>query len=357
MIGRAKVQTAHHRATLWITAAVFTLAYIVAPVTSANAKPDITKLDGATSINVSARPFNRWERGKDSDTFGRLIFRGGLTLSSPSAYFGGFSGLAVAPDGGSLVAVSDAGFWLRAHISYGKDGAPVGLSKAEVGPMRALSGRRLDGVRETDAEGIVLTSGSPYAGEALITFERLHRVGVFPMTKDGVAKPKRYLKLPKYIKGLHDNRGIEAVTLLRGGRHNGAALIFAEGRRDARGHMRGWLLKGGGSQEIFLTRSDDFDVTDVAGLPDGGLLVLERYFSWVRGVRMRLRHVPAKEVRAGKVMRGEVLVAATGRQRIDNMEGLAVHRDKTGATIVTLISDDNFKFFQSTILLQFELRE
>jgi len=40
---------------------------------------------------------------------------------------------------------------------------------------------------------------------------------------------------------------------------------------------------------------------------------------------------------------------------IDNMEGLAVHRNAKGETILTLISDDNFSSFQRTLLLQFAL--
>ena len=36
------------------------------------------------------------------------------------------------------------------------------------------------------------------------------------------------------------------------------------------------------------------------------------------------------------------------------MEGLCVHQEQ-GATILTLISDDNFSFIQRTMLLEFEL--
>ena len=39
---------------------------------------------------------------------------------------------------------------------------------------------------------------------------------------------------------------------------------------------------------------------------------------------------------------------------IDNMEGLAIHRE-AGRTIVTMISDDNYSSLQRTILLEFDL--
>jgi hypothetical protein len=38
------------------------------------------------------------------------------------------------------------------------------------------------------------------------------------------------------------------------------------------------------------------------------------------------------------------------------MEGIAVHRDARGETVVSLISDDNFNhFLQHTVFLQFTL--
>jgi hypothetical protein len=41
--------------------------------------------------------------------------------------------------------------------------------------------------------------------------------------------------------------------------------------------------------------------------------------------------------------------------QIDNMEGLAMHRNAQGETILTLVSDDNFSPVQRTLLLQFAL--
>ena len=52
-----------------------------------------------------------------------------------------------------------------------------------------------------------------------------------------------------------------------------------------------------------------------------------------------------------------MLFDADGSYNIDNMEGVAVHRNGDGATILTLISDDNFSFFQRTLLLQFALAD
>ena len=112
----------------------------------------------------------------------------------------------------------------------------------------------------------------------------------------------------------------------------------------------------GQPKPLALTNPEGFDITDAAALRDGSLLVLERRFRWSEGVKMRLRHIAAKRVKPGQVLSGRTLIRADLRYHIDNMEGLAVHVDKRGRTILTMISDDNFNaFLQRTILLQFEL--
>ena len=51
----------------------------------------------------------------------------------------------------------------------------------------------------------------------------------------------------------------------------------------------------------------------------------------------------------------ESCLKLTDSFNIDNMEGIAVHKSRNNETIVTLISDDNFNFFQRTLLMQFKL--
>jgi hypothetical protein len=48
-----------------------------------------------------------------------------------------------------------------------------------------------------------------------------------------------------------------------------------------------------------------------------------------------------------------VLETKTGD--FDNLEGISVWRDATGAIRVTMVSDDNFMFFQQTQLVEFSL--
>ena len=49
------------------------------------------------------------------------------------------------------------------------------------------------------------------------------------------------------------------------------------------------------------------------------------------------------------------LIVADLAYQIDNMEGIAVHTNAAGETILTLVSDDNFSVIQRNLLLQFAL--
>ena len=102
-----------------------------------------------------------------------------------------------------------------------------------------------------------------------------------------------------------------------------------------------------------LGRADDYDVADCAFLPGGDLLTLERRFRWLDGVRVRLRRFSGAEIRPGARIGGELILDADMGYEIDNLEGLSVWRDGGGATMLTLVSDDNFNWFQRTLLLEF----
>jgi len=334
-------------------ASALAAAFVFGQTTLSHAKPRLKGLE-PQAIKISARPILSFGRTrKPGRRAGKLVWLGGLRLSSSSDYFGGFSGLSISPDGKRLFAASDAGFWMTANITQ-RNGALASLTNGRVGPFRALSGRVLAGQREVDAESVSLESGTLDNGELLIAFEQIHRVGRFPVRNGEIGKPLRYLSLPPYIKGLHGNRGLEGLERLEGP-NKGTLVMFAEGRRNTQGNLRGWMIRNGKSREIFMKPIKGFDITGLAALPDGGFLALERRFRWSEGVKMRIRRIHPDELNTGRVLEGEVLLDVDSSSNIDNMEGIAVHRDESGRTIITLISDDNFNFFQRNLLLRFAL--
>ena len=87
----------------------------------------------------------------------------------------------------------------------------------------------------------------------------------------------------------------------------------------------------------------------------GDLLLLERRYSPARGIAMRIRRIPLADIKADAVADGRSMIQADLGYQIDNMEGLGVHRNAQGETILTLISDDNFSPIQRNLLLQFAL--
>lgn len=334
------------------------LAVVVACPASAWAqKPDA--LTRATGITVTARPISSFLRsGGDQRRFGRLEFRGGLVLNSESPDFGGWSGLAIDPDGRRMMAVSDAGAWMIADLAYAGT-RPTGLDNVRIGPIRATGGATLARGRDRDAEDIVLLDGTIAKGNVLVAFEQNHRIGRFSTGDGGLSAPLGYLKRAAEFPRLRANQGIEALAVMRAGPHRGAVVAFAEFMSDPQRNHTGWIWPkgpGGDPQRISLAKSDDFAITGAASMPDGSLVVLERFFRWTQGLKMRLRLVPVGEIKPGAVLRGETLIEADLAYEIDNMEAVAVHRGARGEAILTLISDNNYnRFLQRTLLLQFTL--
>jgi hypothetical protein len=308
------------------------------------------------SIAITARPIAAFQPSKpEVKRFGGLEFRGGLVLSSAAEYFGGWSGLVLEADGKSLLAISDRGYWLRATVDY-TGGRPSALSRARIGSLHALRGRALKDKREQDAESLTLLDGTLDRGKLLIGFERAHRIGRFDIVGGHIDPPSEYLKLPPDSRRMPTNQGLEALAVIRAGPLRGSLVAFAERFTRGSGYHTGWIWVKGEPHRLQLRDIDGFDITDAVGLPDGGLLVLERYFRWMAGVSMRIRRLQAAEIRPGARLTGSTVFQGDSGYEIDNMEGVAVHAGTGGETVVSLISDDNFnRLLQRTVFLQFTL--
>lgn len=322
---------------------------------SASRKPS-TLPPAIQYIEVRAEPLASFDRVlAGRQRFGQLEWIGGLRLTSDDKFFGGLSGIALDGDGKGFVMVSDAGLWMTGNLAY-RDGRPIAIEDVRIGPLKALDDSVLRRDRDRDAEAVVLVRGSTQRGELLISFEQNHRIGRFNIGPDGVSAPKSYIR-PDLSRGrIPTQKGFEALTVLKVGRYKGAVVAISERKLDAQGRHTGWLWSKGKPHVFTLTDIDGFDITDLAVLPDGDLVVLERRFRWTEGVKMRIRRIALRDLVPGAALSGHVLMEATMAQNIDNMEGLGVHQDATGATIITLVSDDNYnRALQKTLLLQFRL--
>jgi hypothetical protein len=281
--------------------------------------------------------------------FGALEFRGGLILESSHRDFGGLSGLRVMADGGRFLSITDKGNWLRGRIVY-RGNVPIAIADAEMAPVLGPDGKPLKSRGWYDTEALALEDGVAYVG-----IERVNQVVRFDTAKDGLRARGRPIAVPPGMKLLPHNQSIECLEIApKGSQLAGTLIAISERGLDTGGNLMGFLI-GGSSGAFSLKRTDDFDVSDCAATPDGNLLVLERRFSWTRGLAVRIRSVPLAAIKPGALVDGRELIFADMGSQIDNMEGLAVHRDTSGALVLTLISDDNFSSLQRTLLLQFTL--
>ncbi len=164
------------------------------------------------------------------------------------------------------------------------------------------------------------------------------------------------MDLPAAALRLPDNKALESLAILQAGPYEGAAIAFSEQRAHISGDSLGWLFHDGKAEPIRLKRSNMFDITDAAALPDGGIVVLERYFAGItRGVFMRIRRIDALDIEPGARLEGEVLYETESGWMVDNMEAIAAHTDDDGVIILTVMSDDNFNPVQRTLVMRFAM--
>lgn len=299
----------------------------------------------AAAIEVRAEPVPLNEKDPAGTTVGKLRYRGGIVLKSPDHRFGGFSGLAVAADGGYLIAVSDRGLRLSAKIVYGSDGNLAGLAEADLGALAGEDGRTLRSSTERDAEAL---AAGP-SGEIIVAFERDHRLLRY---LPGQRVPER-LPPPEELAAAPANGGIEGLTFLEDGRLFAVAEELTRG-----GRAVGWVGDADGWSPLTYALSDGFVVTDLARLPSGDVLALERRYTMRIGVAARVRRIAKDAIAPGAELAGELIAELRPPLTVDNMEGISARRDSgTGKTLVYLISDDNFSVTQRTLLLMFDLME
>ena len=81
----------------------------------------------------------------------------------------------------------------------------------------------------------------------------------------------------------------------------------------------------------------------------GRLYLLERDFAGI-GFRSRVRRFAPDGT-------GEEVLLETGIGVHDNLEGISVWRDDLSRIRLTMVSDDNFRFFQRTEFVEYALGE
>jgi hypothetical protein len=329
-----------------LLAGIFLVALLLGSTPTLTAEPPV-------AIEISAQPIAAFDIAHSSRRqFGSLEFRGGLVLRSTYSHFGGLSAIRVASNGAHFIAVTDKGWWLRGRILY-EGTRPVGITDAEMAPMLGPDGSPLAARGWYDTESIAADNGTLYVG-----IERVHQIVRFNYAKDGLLARGHPIALPRAVRALPSNKGLEALVFIPVGlRLAGSLVAISERGLDKAGNIKAFLIGGPAPGTFAVKRRADYDVSDAALLPGGDLLLLERKFDWSVGLGIRMRRIALSDINPGALVDGAILLEADLGYEIDNMEGLSVHRGAGGETVLTLISDDNFSIIQRNLLLQFALAD
>jgi hypothetical protein len=292
---------------------------------------------GGNEVQVEASSLNL----KGGELSG-LTLRGAWVLKGNRPEFGGFSGLVVRD--GHLYSVSDQGWWLSADLA--KDSGQPILRNARMAPVRDPRGRDYD-KSGGDAEGLSLDRDAVGDVRLAVSFERDHRV--MWLEPDGRLGKTR---APDAFNQLHGNAGIEALAELP----DGGLIALAEGRDGDFAPV--FVLGADGSVvESRLQLSWLHSVTGGDVGPDGKLYLVLREYSVLFGISIRVVRYRLAENGLPVPDSAETLAAYEAASGIDNMEGISVEPRPDGTARLWLISDDNFRGTQRTVLIEFDITQ
>lgn len=248
-----------------------------------------------------------------------LTFLRAVPMMSDLNGFGGLSAIEM-QDGNSAVVLSDRGqaFTLSFDRSSGAiDAAPATQPR----PNR-------------DSEGLALAAGQmfySYEGPAEI------------VAADGTQLPAH----PDFA-GFHINGAFEALA----GAPDGTLYVIPERTQDGDAPFPLFRFRDGTWQVIgHLARNGPFLPVGADIGPDGQLYILWRAFSAL-GFRSRITRIDPDNLTAP-----QELLLATGLGEHDNLEGLAVWQSDSGATCLTMVSDDNFLNILRTEVVEYALTQ
>jgi hypothetical protein len=309
--------------------------------------------DAPVPVEVKARPIRSFDiRDHRRVRFGSLEFRSGLVLTSPFPGFGGLSGWRFVTKGERFISFSDKGSWFTGRILYhGRE--MTGLADVEAAPMLGADGRPITAHGWFDTESIALDGSLVYIG-----LERVNQVLRFDFGHGLTRARGEVFPMPPAVRKLPFNKGLEALVFVPKGMPLAGTLIaMSERGLDRDGNLIAFLVGGPTPGQFSIRRSETFDISDAVVLASSDLLVLERKFSLVDGVGIRIRRIALSSLKPGAVVDGPAIFEAERGEEIDNMEGIDAHVSPEGDTMLTMVSDDNFSLLQRTLLLQFKLME
>ncbi|WP_424944536.1 esterase-like activity of phytase family protein [Aliiroseovarius crassostreae] len=254
------------------------------------------------------------------------------------ANFGGFSGLEVGPKGRAFTAITDKGFFVTGEITRDETGQITEVTHTPPKTLRTDKGKPLPRFFN-DSEGLAISAD----GQHFVSFEAKHRVQSY----DELGKRSRNLPKHDDFARMQNNSSLEAMAVDAQGR-----LYLIPERSGNNTHFPVYQLdpktQTWESNWTIPRRSPYLPVGADIG-PDGKLYLLERHLAGILGFTSRVRRFDL----GPNGPTGEVELLRSGLGVHDNLEGIAVWQDAQGLIRLTMVSDDNFQFFQVTELVEY----
>lgn len=317
------------------------IAYLLVP--SWSGQPGAPRPD--PRIPFSVEPVALFPGEPARRAIGALTFVRGYRLVSSDPEFGGFSALAT--DGRHFLLLNDGGQGVR--FVLGGNGEVRERRGFEL-PDGPGSGWQK---RDRDSESLTV---DPATGQLWTGFETANQIWRYA---PDLSRAEAHAA-PPLMAGWPDNRGAEAMARLRDGRF----VVIGESEPwPGRPGTGGVMFAGDPTRmprrafRFSYVAPEDFKPTDMAELPDGRWIVINRRARLRSGFTACVTIIDPRGLRPDAVLSGREIARFAGTALHDNFEGIAVVRHGA-ATHVWLVSDDNqLRPWQQSLLLEFRLDE
>ncbi len=295
-------------------------------------------------MRLTATPVLLDPRNPKRTRLGDLDYIGGWIMRANVPQFGGISSLHVV--GNHFIGLSDTGALSDWH--FDGRGQPHAAQIKPL-PTGCLFDGQTKAMRDSESMAFDAPSGKVWVGFEWVSricrydsgFTHAEALTVVPQMArwSKVAGPESLLRLP-------DGRFLSIAEDTPEDKPARPMLVFDRDPTDPRVQVT----------EMFYDAPDDYSPSDMAQLPDGRIVVLNRVFTPPGHLfRVIVSLMEPFAVKAGAHVKSRVLARFDPPVVNDNFEALAITTEQ-GVPILWIMSDDNYMDFQRTFLLKFAFR-